>query len=867
MWGILAVRVGGLLVMGGALACLGNCASAQITPDATLGLQRSVVTPNVLIQGLPSSRIDGGAIRGANLFHSFQEFNIGAGGAAYFTNPAGINNILSRVTGSNPSNILGRLGVLGNANLFLMNPNGIIFGHNASLDLGGSFVATTANAIGFGNQGTFSAGVPNNPSALTVDPSAFLFNQIAAQPIVNKSSTGLQVASDRSLLLLGGNINLEGGTLLAPNGRIELGGLASAGIVGLNVNGDNLSLSFPLVGQRSDVSLTAATVNVAAGGGSSIAINARNLDILVRSSLTAGIGTGLGAAEVNAGDITLNATGAITLGQFSRVRNNVSFNAIGNGGDINIQAGSLSVTDGAFLSASTLGRGNAGNINIDVTDSVTLAEVDSNTAAARGIATLVLPGALGNGGDINIKARSLSISNGSGLSTATLGRGNAGSISINVADFFNIAGVSADGTSSALLTNTEATAHGRGGDININAGNLRIADGAVFSARTRGANNGGDIKVETNNIELINGGQLLTTAFSSGDAGNILIRANQGVTITGSDRTYDDRLARVGSFSVLPVAAASGVFTNTALNSTGSGGNISITTNNLDIINTARISTESQGTGDAGNISINAAGFLTANNGNIIASASRSGGGNIDINAKDMRLRNSSDLTTSVLDGTRGGGNININSTRFLLLESSDILATAAQGNGGNINLNTAAFLADFFTPGTFDIGARGSFAELRNNNRADISASSQVGQSGTVAIPELNNTVANSLSEQSNGLVNIDEVIANSCLGRRNVEQNSFVVTGTGGLAPTPYNALTSQYTITEIKPIQPGVGAADRDPSMATTAPWKIGDPIVEARALVRTADGRILLTTLQQGAIAPADNLVCHPQENQG
>jgi filamentous hemagglutinin family protein len=116
-------------------------ANAQITPDNTLGAESSVVTSNVEIQGLPSDaqgqelkvlRIDGGAIRGINLFHSFQEFNIGEGGGVYFSNPQGIENILSRVTGTNHSEILGRLGVLGNANLFLINPNGIIFGAHAS---------------------------------------------------------------------------------------------------------------------------------------------------------------------------------------------------------------------------------------------------------------------------------------------------------------------------------------------------------------------------------------------------------------------------------------------------------------------------------------------------------------------------------------------------------------------------------------------------------------------------------------------------------------------------------------------------------------------------------------------------------------
>lgn len=243
----------------GAIALSGDCAFAQITPDTTLGSENSRVTSTGAVDS-----IDGGAIRGANLFHSFQEFNANEGRSAYFSNPAGIENILTRVTGANPSNILGTLGVAGgNVNLFLINPNGIIFGPNARLDVGGSFVGTTANAIGFGNEGFFSATNPSNPELLTVNPDALLFNQIRAASIENNSvansglnpsgfmARGLRVPDGNSLLLVGGDINVDGGGLYAVGGRVELGGLAGAGTVGLNGYGDNLSLSFPDSVERS----------------------------------------------------------------------------------------------------------------------------------------------------------------------------------------------------------------------------------------------------------------------------------------------------------------------------------------------------------------------------------------------------------------------------------------------------------------------------------------------------------------------------------------------------------------------------------------------------------------------------------------
>ncbi|WP_366516596.1 filamentous hemagglutinin N-terminal domain-containing protein [Microcoleus sp. PH2017_20_SFW_D_A] len=130
-------------------------AIAQIIPDSTLGAESSRLVPDT-INNLPSDRISGGATRGSNLFHSFRSFNIGEGRGLYFENPSAVSNIFTRVTGGQPSNILGTLGVQGNANLFLINPKGIVFGPNARLDLRGSFVASTADSIVFNNGFEFS---------------------------------------------------------------------------------------------------------------------------------------------------------------------------------------------------------------------------------------------------------------------------------------------------------------------------------------------------------------------------------------------------------------------------------------------------------------------------------------------------------------------------------------------------------------------------------------------------------------------------------------------------------------------------------------------------------------------------------------
>jgi filamentous hemagglutinin family protein len=366
------------LVMGGALVALSsNCVLAQnITLDGSLGPAGTLTGPNYVIPQAVGQTV------GSNLFHSFGRFGLDTGEAAIFQSTANIRNILSRVTGGSPSVIDGLIFTESpSVNLFLINPSGIVFGSNARLDVGGatrgSFVATTVDALVWPNGRQFSATNPKGPRSLLTlvgDPSGFLSLQRPPQPIVSSGSS-LKVYEGQSLLLLGGDVTLDGSFLsvdYTKGGRIELGGVAEPGTVGLSVNGNDLRLNFPDSVARADVSVTnGAGIDVLAEDGGSIAINARNLNISGGSALAAGIGENLGSIGSQAGDITLNATGTITIAN-SLVFNNVETGGVGNGGNININASSLSITDGALLSASIYGRGNSGSIFLQADDSISL---------------------------------------------------------------------------------------------------------------------------------------------------------------------------------------------------------------------------------------------------------------------------------------------------------------------------------------------------------------------------------------------------------------------------------------------------------------------------------------------------------------
>ena len=283
------------VITAGALIYFGNTVLAQVTPDQTLGKESSVVTPvnpNV-------DRIDGGAVRSSNLFHSFKDFNVGQGRKVDFANPAGVENIFSRITGGNRSDILGTLGVLGNANLFLLNPNGIIFGPNARLDIKGSFVGTTAESIKFADESFFSANnpqevpllkinipiglqIPQNPGKITVQGDGHnLTHDQSTNATIRGDVSGLETRPGKTLALVGGDIVFYGGNLRADSGRIELGSVASPGLVNLIQNDSGFTLGYSDIEDFGNIQLSQkASVDVSGEGGGSIQVQSKRLSLI-----------------------------------------------------------------------------------------------------------------------------------------------------------------------------------------------------------------------------------------------------------------------------------------------------------------------------------------------------------------------------------------------------------------------------------------------------------------------------------------------------------------------------------------------------------------------------------------------------------
>ncbi|MGB3265024.1 MAG: filamentous hemagglutinin N-terminal domain-containing protein [Microcoleus sp.] len=869
--------------------------TAEIVPDTTLPVNTTVIVNDT------NSIIQGGTQAGNNLFHSFQQFSLLAGETAFFNNSTDIQNILTRVTGGSISNIDGTIKANGTANLFLLNPNGIIFGPKASLDIGGSFVATAANAVLFGNGSQFGINVSgqNTPLLIVNVPLGLQYGQSPGS-IVNRSTAGLQVRSGNSLILAGGDVRLDGGKILAPGGRVELAAVAGGETVGLNAFGNNVSLNVPAQIARTDVSLTnGAEVNVRAGGGGSIAVHAHNLNMTEGSTLQAGVNAKLGADGALAGDINVNTTGTIsfdgvgdedvfsgaynlvkpetigeggninitgealsftngaqvkasTLGQGNagnvniRIRNASSFDgagssgtpsgvysraeaneAVGNGGNINIATGSLSVTNGAVITASTQGRGNGGNLDIYVRNDtvldglgplqeITLPSGLLQFQQSSGLFSSVKRTGIGEGGNIRLTTRSLSIANGAVIVTRTEGQGRAGNITVNAADFVTVDGVGSDNSSSALLAPTEPGARGRGGDITVNANIFRVSNGAVVNSQTLNEYDGGNITINANIFEAAGGGQAIATTSSSGQAGNLTVNAADKIVLSGSDPSFSDRASLfntniVGNNEGPP----SGLFASTGKDSTGGGGNLNVRTGQLIVRDSAQVTVSADGQGSAGNLSI-AADSIRLDSGAIKATTQAGNFGNITLQTGNLQMRRRSQITTNA-SGTATGGNINIEAGTVAALENSDIRANAIRGQGGNIVINSEGIFRSF---------------------DSDIDASSELGIDGNVELrtPDIDPVQGLNLPQ----IPGVPPQPTQAC-HNTGPRASRFVITGRGGLPPTPRERVS---------------GGGEND--------YVAAESLVEAQGWIINAKGEVELVAnsptvvpYSPGAVPP----ICH------
>ena len=598
------------------------------------------------------------------------------------------------------------------------------------LDIGGSFLGTSADSLLFPD-GEFSATDLNNPPLLTINaPVGLLFRDNPAPITSNAGSlnangqlpVGLEVRSGQNISLFGGNVTLTNALVIAPGGRIEFGGLSAAGTINLDAN---LRAVFSDNVARADVNLSEGSIASVSGDGTgSIVVESRNIDLSDGSQFFGGVAREINAPEVQAGNITLNATNTITLdgintaaGFPSGIQNTIESGATGNSGDIQISARNLALTNGAQIltlvrqgnAALQLapGNGTGGDINIDVDELVSL---DSNSL----IASSLDVGAIGQSGNINLTTNSLSLTNRGQITSGTFGRGNGGSVDIEATDSIDL-----DGDLSGVFNSVESGAIGNAGGISITTNSLNITNGAQITAATFSEGNGGSIVIDiANSIALDGQGNLLTGIFNTvepdatGNAGGITINTNSidvneaqlNVATFGEGDAGNLTINASDSINLSNNDVAILINATVQTTATGNGGNVEIDTNNLNLTGGAQISASTFGQGNAGVLNLTANNAIAIDgNGSAIGARVEPGatgnGGDVTINTGNLTLTDGAFLSTSTLsEGNSGTLNITANS---LEVDASRIEAqvefgltadgtlVSATGQGGSVNIDT----------------------------------------------------------------------------------------------------------------------------------------------------------------------------------
>ncbi|MBX3331514.1 MAG: filamentous hemagglutinin N-terminal domain-containing protein [Nitrospira sp.] len=693
-----------------------------------------------------SYNITGGARPGdgPNLFHSFGNFSVGGGDLANFLNNTGLptSNILGRVTGGNLSNIDGTIQTtgFGSANLFLMNPSGIMLGPSASLNVGGSVSFTTAHYTRLfdgANSANFYANPANDGSAnsiLTIDASAFEF--LSASPAgygfltapdptatITVQGSTLSVPSSQSISLVGGKVVIEGGAQLsAPNGSINLGSAASPGEFDVTTLG-----SLPNV----DGASFASVGSVSLASGSSIDVQGTSTVFikggqLVLSANNATLSTSEAPAQpdtilLGAGSSILTSNSGIdpgadlhaTVGNFRMDGSSITTVASGpgRGGVVQLHIGSLTMENGASILTATVDGGGVGG---DVVLNVRTVHLMGGSSI-QSQSTNFTPG-LGQAGHMTIQgvsgaesgaAESVALSGDSFLLSSSFGSGEGGRVTIMSKS------LTMDGTGTSVKA--EATDVGRGGDIIVGVQQAKLSGGATINTTTGSA----DLNAPTAATVTVRGlsgeGHMADSVDFSGSRSGLL-SDTQGTGRSG-DVAVHAKTVRLTDGAVIE--------TGTSAN-TGAGGNVAIVADSVTLSGEAHITSVSAA-GNAGQVAITAD-QLTMSNVSIESSTSSSGrGGDVALNVGSMNLSNGAKINSST-SGAGRAGDITMNVGTLSLANLSNI-SSASIGTEAIANPDGTTLAPG--TAGNVVITASGSFT----SDASTIATSAEANHGGDVSI------------------------------------------------------------------------------------------------------------------------------------
>lgn len=762
-----------VFIYGGMLLfCLleGSCKpiNAQIAADDTVSTK--VNNSNNI------SEITGGTKQGSNLFHSFQEFSLPSGNTAFFNNSTEIGNIISRVTGGSSSNIDGLIRANGSANLILINPQGINFGANAQLDIGGSFLGSTADSLVFDDGTIFSATDSESSPLLTVSAPIGLqlgqdsgginvqgaghnltFEIPVFSPFTRGEVSGLKVQPGQTLGLVGGDISLTGGVLVAETGAVELGSVAE-GTVKLNFEEQGFSLGYEAVSAFKNINLAQqALVDVSGIKSGSVEIQGNNI------SLTEGSGVliqNLGAE--NSGNLRVNAAeslsvdgvtadGTISSGLYTEAL------AGGKGGEIAITTPKLEVLGGASIITDTFSSAASGNINIDVKDSFEIVGFAATNPSLFSIVSAQTYGT-GDAGAIDISTQSLTALEGGNIASVTVGlesTGSGGNVVIKASESIELVGINPIAFAPSQIT-----------------------------AGSGSSGNAGNVNLSTKNLTVRDGGRVDASASATGNAGNVNIDAAESIMVTGTVPDSINPSLIIASANILDPELRT-LFGLPDVPK-GNSGSITIDSPQLKVKDGGQVTVRNDGTGDAGNLEIKANSIQLSNNGGITAAVEQGLGGTIELKIEDSLNLTSGSQISSDNFGAGDGGEITIAANALSISDRSFITTTTfGSGKGGDIILDVAESinLTGTGTAGNLEINVENSIVL---NNMGKISAATNSNTGGDINIVADNvfwlgnsTTTATATNNANGGNINIE---ANNLVALESSKLTADAKMGRGG-------------------------------------------------------------------------------------
>jgi len=635
-----------------------------------------------------------GKLAGNNLFHSFETFNIKTGESAVFsTTTATLQNVISRVSGGSASSINGKLQLVpaaGSApSFFFINPAGVTFGAEASVNVPGAFHVSTANHLKLSDGTLFRAGNGPDSNFSVAAPEAFGFLSGVSAPIRFTDRVSVRAKPKQAISLSGGDVEVSNSAIIRTDG-------ADIRIVAVGPQISEVGLAGPLPAAGGTLSVASggsieARTNASYGPGN-IAASADQVKMTAGSKIsTTSFDIGdAGNVSVRARELLIDGQGRLTL-----------ISSTGPAGAVDVTAsGAITLLNGGSIKTSTSSDGNAGSVSVRASGLT----IDGKGFSGTGIVSSTTDfDAPGNTGRVEVTvAGEIRVINGGTISTSTISPGNAGNVRVHAGSLL----VDGQNAVTGIKSDSSIFATGAAGNVEVVVdGSMTLLNGGAISADTSSSANGGSVSVRAAQLTIDDQGSSVFTGitalsgFGGGQAGNIDVAVTGQISLLGGGVISSDTYSYGTAGTVAVRAGRMAIDGQAGEQFTG------ITSQSL------------LGGGHAGNVDVTVSGQLDVLNGGEISTTTftQGNGGTVQVRAQDMLIDGrGGDFVTGVSSDSLGAGRagdigVQVSGHLGMLAAGSISSNTHSTGRAGNVEVKAGSLLVDGFGSMVAAVAAPGS--------------------------------------------------------------------------------------------------------------------------------------------------------------